>query len=232
MTRGTILIVDDEKDIQELIELALTRENFHVQKASTVDEALKSLQKKVPDLVILDRILPDGDGIEVCNYIHTSSDKAVVPVLFLSQKSDVADRIASLKVGGDDYLPKPFDPAELIARVEALLRRANPEPASTKSIIETGPIKLDLKKHACFIDGQQVTLRRKEFELLALFLQNDQRVLTKDFLSERVWDTPYLTSSRAIDTAIQRLRQNIGKCADAIETVRGYGFKFDSSKCK
>ncbi len=229
MTGGTILLVEDDQAVRDLVQLVLKKEKYHVQSVATIAEAKSQLQKTQPDLVILDRMLPDGDGIEVCNFLRGQETTAHIPILFLSEKRDVAERVAGLKVGGDDYLPKPCDSAELLARVEALLRRSQKKEEPRK-ILQVGPLRLDLTTHECFVENKPVDLRRKEFELLQLFLQSKKRVLRKDFLSERIWESEYLTSSRAIDTAIQRLRQKLGEHGDSIETVRGYGFRFNEDK--
>jgi len=229
MTRGTILVVDDEIGIQDVVQKILEHENFHVRRAGSVHEAKHEINQALPDVVILDRLLPDGDGIEVCNFIRSQPALEHIPILFLSQKVDIAERVAGLKVGGDDYLPKPFDAMELVARIEALFRRITKK-FDPKQIVESGPIRLNLEKHECQIKGKAVTLQRKEFELLEAFLQSQNRVLTKDFLAERIWDTPNLATSRAIDTAVQRLRKKLGTYGECIETVRGYGFRFDTEK--
>ncbi len=229
MTRGTVLLVDDDQAIEALVKASLEKESFHVRVVRSVSEAKKQIDKIAPDLIILDRMLPDGDGIEVCNFLRNQSGTGSVPVLFLSAKQAVAEKVASLKVGGDDYLPKPFDNQELVARVEALLRRME-KPVGPQQVVNVGDLRLDPSTHECLLAGKPIDLRPKEFELLQLFLQSKKRVLTKEFLSERVWDAPFLTSSRAIDTAVQRLRDKLGPYSDSIETVRGYGFRFNEQK--
>lgn len=223
---GTILIVDNEAPIAESVRESLEKNGFLVRLISNLASAQIELQKSLPDLVILDRVLPDGDGIEICRFLRTQPESEHIPILFVSGKKDIVERVISLRMGGDDYLSKPFDMTELVARVEALLRRALRSGAAP-AILQCGEIVIDSLNHECRIENEVIELRPKEFELLILFLQSKKRLLTKEFISEQIWEAPHFSSSRAIDTAIQRLRNKLGDYADCVETVRGYGFRFN-----
>jgi DNA-binding response OmpR family regulator len=223
---GRVLIVEDDAKTSGLISELLGQEGYQVQTASSLFMAQGRLRQRQPDLVILDRRLPDGDGCDFCRQLKADPSTKAIPVLFLTSKSSTTDKVVGLKIGGDDYLAKPFDLEELLARVEALLRRASREPDDVAKVLENGGVQLDLGRHLCTAGGKKVALWPMEFELLQAFLERPGRLLSKEFLSERVWGHELLTNSRAIETSIQRLRRKLGPRGRNIETVKGFGFRW------
>jgi len=217
----TILVVDDEPNISELARLYLEREGYRVEEAATGGDALSKLDAVKPALVILDLMLPDIDGFEVCRQMRKRSD---IPILMLTARKEDVDKIVGLELGADDYLTKPFNPRELVARVKAILRRyqSGMKPGRT---IDMGNLRIDLSRHEATIDGQPVRLRAKEFALLATLAQNMGMVLTREQLLELVWGFDYYGETRTVDVHINHLREKIAGSAASIDTVRGTGYK-------
>lgn len=226
MNRRTVLVIEDDLRAQKLICQILEQEGFQTRSAGSIFQAQGQVRRLLPDLVILDRRLPDGDGVDFCRELKGSQRTKSLPILFLTTKDNTADRVVGLKMGGDDYLPKPFHAEELLARIEAILRRTGVpgEKASTK-VLRSDGIVLDTDRHECRVNRKVVKLWPKEFELLQVLLERPGRLLSKEFLSERVWGHEHFTSSRAIEIAIQRLRRKLGHPGERIETVKGYGFR-------
>ncbi|MBN1688358.1 MAG: response regulator transcription factor [Candidatus Omnitrophica bacterium] len=226
---SVVLVVDDEPGIQSLLNDILTFQKYRAISAFNLAEARETLTKTIPDLILLDRVLPDGDGLELCHELRNQDRTKLIPILFLSSKQEIEDKVLGLKLGGDDYLPKPFATNELVARIEALLRRrqdvSKPDTA-LPSVLKFETLELDLPKHECRIDGQVMNLRPKEFALLKLFLEEKGKTFTKEDLGKAVWKKRGSSQSRAIDSAIQRLRKELGPYGMNIETVHGYGFRF------
>ena len=218
---STILIVDDEPNIIELTKLYLEQESYRVEGASNGALALSKLDALCPDLVVLDLMLPDMDGFEVCRQIRKKSD---VPILMLTARKEDIDKIVGLELGADDYLTKPFNPRELTARVKAVLRRYQtvPKPAE---VLEAGNLRIDLSRHEVTIEGQPVKLRTKEFALLMTLAQNLGVVLTRDKLIESVWGFDYYGETRTVDVHVNHLRDKIVQAGVSIETVRSIGYK-------
>jgi DNA-binding response OmpR family regulator len=217
----TILVVDDELNILELVKLYLKREGYAVETASTGKEALLKYHAQNPDLVILDLMLPDADGFQICREIRTKSN---IPILMLTARREDVDKIVGLEMGADDYLTKPFNPRELTARVKAVLRRTQSPPAVSE-ITQVGNLRLDLPGHAVTIDGQTVSLRTKEFTLLTAFVQNLGIVLSREKLLEMVWGFDYYGETRTVDVHVNHLREKISRSNLNIETLRGAGYK-------
>jgi DNA-binding response OmpR family regulator len=215
-----ILAVDDEPHILELAKMYLEREGFQVESAGTGKDALAGLAGN-PDLVILDLMLPDIDGFEVCRRIRAKSN---VPVLMLTAKKDDVDKIVGLELGADDYLTKPFNPRELVARVKAVLRRYQAG-AAPGNIIEIGQLRIDLSRHEVTAAGQPVTLRTKEFALLAALAQNPGMVFSREKLLEMVWGYDYYGETRTVDVHVNHLREKLAGSRVSIETLRGTGYK-------
>ncbi len=217
----TVLVVDDEPNIQELARLYLEKDGYKVELASTGEEAIRKLELIRPSLVVLDIMLPDIDGFEVCREIRKKSD---VPVLMLTARKDDIDKILGLELGADDYLTKPFNPRELVARVKAILRRyaAGQRPGK---LIEAGNLQIDLARREVKIAGSAIKMRTKEFELLTALAQNPGIVLTRERLLEMIWDTDYYGETRTVDIHINHVRDKIGSADVAIATVRGVGYK-------
>ena len=217
----TILIVDDEPNIQELAKLYLEKDGYKVELAATGEEAIRKVELIKPSLVVLDIMLPDIDGFDVCREIRKRSE---VPVLMLTARKDDIDKILGLELGADDYLTKPFNPRELVARVKAVLRRyaAGQRPGK---LIEAGNLQIDLARREVKIAGSPVKMRTKEFELLLAFAQNPGIVMTRERLLEMIWDTDYYGETRTVDIHINHVRDRIASADVSIETVRGVGYK-------
>ena len=216
-----ILVVDDEPNIMELAKLYLEHDGYQVEGAASGYDALSRLSLINPDLIVLDLMLPDIDGFEVCRQIRAKSD---VPILMLTARKEDIDKIVGLELGADDYLTKPFNPRELVARVKAILRRyqAGLKPGNT---MEVGRLRIDLPRHEVTVDGQPVTLRTKEFALLATLAQNLGIVLSREKLLEQVWGFDYYGETRTVDVHVNHLRDKIAGSGARIETVRGTGYK-------
>ncbi len=217
----TILVVDDEPNIVELAKLYLEQEGYHVERVGNGSDALLKLNSAKPSLIVLDLMLPDIDGFEVCRQIRKKSD---VPILMLTARKEDVDKIVGLELGADDYLTKPFNPRELVARVKAILRRYQ-SGLRPGQAIEVGNLRIDPARHEATIDGQPLRLRTKEFDLLATLAQNLGVVLTRDRLLEMVWETDYYGETRTVDIHINHLRDKLSGANASIETVRGIGYK-------
>jgi len=217
----TILVVDDEPNILELAKLYLEQEGYRVEGVGKGNDALLKLSSAKPSLIVLDLMLPDIDGFEVCREIRKKSD---IPILMLTARKEDVDKIVGLELGADDYLTKPFNPRELVARVKAILRRSK---AGFKpgEAIELGNLRIDPARREVTIDGQPLRLRTKEFDLLTALAQNLGVVLTRDRLLEIVWETDYYGETRTVDIHINHLRDKLSGADISIETVRGIGYK-------
>ncbi len=224
-----ILIVDDEKNIVELIRLYLEKEGFKTVCAYSGDEALAQFRSQAPDLVILDLMLPGVDGWQVCKEIRKSS---ATPIIMLTAKSDTFDKVLGLELGADDYMTKPFEAKELLARVKAVLRRSeSPEPAHSKEVSFTN-LSINIENYELHINGELVDAPPKEIELLYFLASNPNRVYTREQLLEEVWGFDYFGDSRTVDVHIKRLREKLeGAESDwQLKTVWGVGYKFEVKK--
>jgi len=226
-----ILVIEDEPDIRKLVQYNLTQEHFNVVEAEDGEQALSLLQREKPNLVILDLMLPGLSGLELCKLLRQRSDTSRLPILMLTAKAGETDRIVGLEMGADDYLAKPFSPREMVARVRAILRRAESKPASETAVsYEKGPLKIDFSTYEVFVRGKPVKLTLKEFELLRFLVQNPSRVLNRDQLLDRIWGGETFVTPRTVDVHIRRLRKAIEKDDRKpkwILTVRGVGYKLD-----
>ena len=220
----TVLVVDDEPNILELAKLYLEQEGYRVEGVGSGSEALSKLNTANPSLIVLDLMLPDIDGFEICQEIRKKSD---VPILMLTARGEDIDKIVGLELGADDYLTKPFNPRELVARAKAILRRyrAGVRPGQAT---EVGNLRIDPSRREATISDQPLKLRTKEFDLLATLAQNLGIVLTRDQLLEMVWGTDYYGETRTVDIHINHLRDRISGSNASIETVRGVGYKMVS----
>jgi len=216
-----ILIVDDEPHIMELAQMYLEREGFQVEGVGTGRDAITKQAIGKPDLIILDLMLPDIDGFEVCRQIRAKSD---VPVLMLTARKEDVDKIVGLEIGADDYFTKPFNPRELVARVKAILRRYRAGQKADKTI-EMGKLRIDLTRHEVTITGQPVQLRTKEFALLTAFAHNPGVVFSRDKLLDIVWGYDYYGETRTVDVHVNHLREKLAGSDVSIETLRGTGYK-------
>jgi phosphate regulon transcriptional regulator PhoB len=226
-----ILVVEDEPDIRKLVNYNLAQEHFKVIEAEDGEQALKVIQRDKPHLVVLDLMLPGLSGIELCKILRERSETAKLPILMLTAKAGEADRVVGLEMGADDYLAKPFSPRELVARVRAILRRADGNTNKEVSpAYDRGGLKIDFTTYEVFARGKTVKLTLKEFELLRFLVQNPNRVLSRDQLLDRVWGGETFVTPRTVDVHIRRLRKAIEKDDSRpkwILTLRGVGYKFD-----
>ncbi|MDE2491294.1 MAG: response regulator transcription factor [Elusimicrobia bacterium] len=228
MIKAQILVVEDQAATAELILEVLKADGYDAQTVDTLAKARARLKKSPPELLILDRNLPDGDGVDLLAEIRADEKLAPTPVIILTAKKDVADKIQGLRVGADDYVAKPFNTEELVARVEALLRRAGKsgEPAT----LEAGALKLDREARKVWVGGKEAALSAKEFDLLWFLVYRKNRVLTRDFLLQHVWgyDAGVELTTKVIDVTLSHLRQKLGAPAEKIVAVRGFGYRFDA----
>ncbi len=218
---GTILVVDDEKNIVQLARLYLTNEGYRVETASDGKQALERARAVRPDLVVLDIMMPEMDGLTVCKELRKTSN---VPVIILTARGEDIDRIVGLEIGADDYMAKPFNPRELVARVKAVLRRAQGE-REMPEVIEVDGLRIDAASREVTLDGQQIHLRAKEFELLSAFAQHKGTVLDRERLLRMVWGADYYGDTRTIDVHVAWLREKLGGSSVKIQTVWGVGYK-------
>lgn len=219
---ATILVVDDEKNIVQLARLYLNKEGFRVEAAYDGKQALEKARSLRPDLIVLDIMMPEPDGLAVCKELRKTSN---VPIILLTARDDDVDRIVGLELGADDYVTKPFNPRELVARVKAVLRRASQE-APSQAVLEAGDLRLDTASREVTVQGEAVTLRAKEFDLLTAFLRHQGVVLDRERLLQLVWGADYFGDTRTIDVHVAWLREKLGKAKGVkIETVWGVGYK-------
>jgi two-component system phosphate regulon response regulator PhoB len=219
----TILIVDDEPDVLDLVTYNLKKAGYRTTSARDGTTALQKARDELPALVVLDLMLPGMDGTEVCRQLKAGSQTAQIPVIMLTAKAEEVDRIVGLELGADDYVTKPFSPRELVLRIKKILSRGRPAPAE---VLKAGDITLDTAKHSVAVKGTPVDLTATEFKLLATLLERRGRVQTRDALLTDVWGYEGDVDTRTVDTHMRRLREKLGKAADAIETVRGVGYRF------
>ena len=220
-----VLVVDDEPDLLELVRINLAQAGFEVETAETGEEGLARVRSSRPDLLVLDVMLPDLPGTEVCRRIRAERDLAGLPILMLTARSEEVDRVVGFELGVDDYVTKPFSPRELTLRVKAILRRSGAAP-SESGVLHHGALELDAGRHRCSVDGESVTLTAKEFRLLESLMGAPGRVLSREQLLDRVWGSDITVTTRTIDTHVKRLREKLGRAGDCIETVRGVGYRF------
>ena len=219
-----ILVVEDEKDVKELILLHLKREGHETDAAENGEEALKLLQERPYDLVVLDWMLPGLSGLEICKKINRK-----LPILMVTARADTSDIVVGLEMGADDYLTKPFEISVFLARVRALLRRASISPESdSQEKIQIGDLKIDLHAHRVNCGSEEVQLTPSEFKLLCALMKNQGRVLSRDQLIELVQGQGVAVVDRAIDTHVFGLRKKLGNYADIIETIRGVGYRVEA----
>lgn len=226
---GTIVIVEDEANIVELVKYNLDREGYRTLYANDGRKGLELIKQELPDLVILDLMLPELDGLSVCKQLRSDTQTKSIPIIILTAKSEEADRVLGLEMGADDYVTKPFSPRELVARVRAVLRRSGAVDETEPEIIENGVIRIDLRQHLVKVRGEEVELTPKEFDFLKLLLLNPGRAFTREFLLEHLWGYEYFGDTRTVDVHVRRLRQKIENDPanpEYLETVRGVGYRF------
>ncbi len=226
MSAPLILIVEDEEDIARLVAKALEKEGFRTERAAHLAEAEEKLASTSPDLVILDLMLPDGDGLEWCKVLRLREEWRHLPVIILTAKGEEIDRILGFEMGADDYIVKPFSPKELALRVKAVLRRLRPPQSAEEGVLRFGDLSIDVARHEARVQGKPVYLTRTEFNLLLTLAKARGKVLTREVLLDKVWGYTFEGYARTVDTHVRRLRKKLGPCAQLIETVWGVGYRF------
>ena len=225
---GTILIVEDEPDIADLVKYHLEKAGLPARTVADGKQAMELIVRDQPDMVILDLMLPGMDGLEVCRRLRASAATKAIPVIMLTAKTEEVDRIVGLEMGADDYVPKPFSPRELVARVKAVLRRSAAPVEPTEAPVAVGSLRLDPARHEVTKDGQPVGLSAMEFRLLEFFLRHRGRVYTRTQLLDHVWGQDRFVEPRTVDVHIRRLREKVEddpRRPSLILTIRGLGYK-------
>jgi len=225
----SILIVEDERDVVDLLVLNLRKSGgFSISTALDGPSGVEKARKKKPAFIVLDLMLPKLSGLEVCRILKSDPLTRHIPIMMLTAKAEEIDRIVGLEVGADDYVTKPFSPREVILRIQAILRRGREQ--GEQAIFSAGPITIDPVRHRVSIAGKAVHLTSIEFKLLSTLLQRRGRVQARDRLLNDVWGYESIIDTRTVDTHVRRLREKLGAAADAIETVRGFGYRFQDTE--
>ncbi len=222
--KKTILIIDDDKKLNNLLSDYFSKFGFNVTTVIHPEDGLKILKRRLPDIIILDIMLPAMDGFEVCKEIRKAYS---VPIIMLTARGEVTDRIVGLELGADDYLPKPFEPRELLARIQSVLRRSSED--SKSEIIKCGKLIVDMKKHSVLLDGEDVDLTTMEFKILSLFVKNPGRVFTRNQIMDSIRGIEWDAFDRSIDVLISRLRRKLkddSRKPSFLKTIWGTGYKF------
>jgi len=219
-----IAVIEDEPDILQLISLYLQKEGFRVEEFLKAGDFLKFLERQKPDLAVLDLMLPDMDGLEVCKYMKRKEELSSIPIIILTAKSEEIDKVLGLELGADDYVTKPFSPKEFVARVKAVLRRQRVQ-ESTRKILIGDSLVIDLEKYEVTLAGQKVDLTTTEFKILELLSSKPGRVFTRDQILNYLWGEEKIVLDRTIDVHIRNLRGKLGKAAHFIKNIRGVGYK-------
>ncbi len=220
-----IYIVEDDQNIREIESFALKNSGYQIQDFSSAKEFYRALKEKKPDLVILDIMLPDEDGMEILQKLRRTPETKRMPIMMVTAKTSELDRVKGLDMGADDYMSKPFGVMELISRVKALLRRSMGE--AQEKLLMVGEIMMDDERHQVFVEGEPCELTYKEYELLRLFMQNRGIVLSRDLIMDRIWDMSCDVESRTLDVHLKTLRAKLGDSARHIKTIRNVGYRME-----
>ena len=223
-----IFCVEDDKSIRDLVIYTLTAVGYEAEGFATGEEMFKALEKTSPQLIMLDIMLPDEDGLAILKKLKSDPMTEDIPVIMATAKGTEYDKVVGLDLGADDYLAKPFGMMEMISRVKAVLRRSAPKEKT--DLLRMGKLELDEKRHTVSVDGTQTQLTLKEYELLRVFMKNPGIVFSRDSLLSSVWGINFIGESRTVDVHIGTLRTKIGECGNYIETVRGVGYKMEEQK--
>ena len=228
MSKEKILIIEDEKDIVKMLDYNLKKEGFRALSANNGEDGLDMARKENPDLVLLDLMLPEMDGLDVCKAIKNDTKTAHIPIIILTAKAQEADKVVGLELGADDYVTKPFSPRELIARIKAVLRRAK-EKSKLPEVLKIGDLTIDFSKIMVLVKGKPIELTSKEFELLKILIKAKSRVLSRDYLLDTVWgfDQALEIQTRTVDVHITTLRKKLKSESRRIITVKNYGYRFE-----
>lgn len=222
-----IYIVEDDRNIQEIELFALKNSGYQATGFETAKEFYKALNEKLPELILLDIMLPDEDGLSILKRLRSRADTQKIPVILVTAKTSEIDKVKGLDGGADDYIAKPFGVMEMIARVKALLRRSG---GMEENLLTCGNVTLDGEKRMVYVDGKTIELTYKEFELLKLLMKNHGIVISRDVIMERVWDSSFEGESRTIDVHVRTLRQKLGDGGALIKTIRNVGYMVDATK--
>ncbi|ROQ90998.1 response regulator [Desulfosoma caldarium] len=226
MARKKILVVEDDKDILNLVAWHLKAADYEVLKAEDGVSGLETARREKPNLIVLDLMLPGMDGLDVCKALKRHESTAFIPIIMLTARGEEADRILGLELGGDDYMVKPFSPKELVLRVQAVMRRSAPSPSPPQEALTADGLRVDAHAHRVWIDDREVSLTATEFKLLLELMTHKGRVMSRDRLLDCVWGYQFEGYARTVDTHIRRLRQKLQGYAGLVETVRGVGYRF------
>ena len=222
-----ILVIEDEPDIRRNLEYNLGREGFNASSVGSLDEANEKLKSKKFDLILLDLMLPDGSGLDLCKKIKSNSETEATPIIILTAKDDEVDKVVGFELGADDYVTKPFSVRELILRIKAILKRSD---TKTKEVVEVerqfGDLKIDVDSHEVHVDSKLIELTALEFRLLKELVDKRGRVQSRDQLLSEVWGYNAEVTTRTVDTHIKRLREKLGSMGKYVQTIRGVGYKF------
>lgn len=222
-----IAVLDDEEDIVELISVHLRKGGFKVEEFSEVGSFFKFLDKHIPDLIVLDLMLPDADGLEICRHLRAKERFSAVPIIMLTAKGEEMDKVLGLELGADDYITKPFSPRELVARVKAVLRRKEFVAGSGKIGIG-GLLEIDPEKFEVLVKGEKIELTTTEFRILQILAMQKGRVYSRELLLEHLWGTEKIVIDRTIDVHVKNLREKLGPAGEFIKSVRGIGYKLET----
>jgi len=221
-----ILLIEDEPDIRKTLEYNLSREGFDVACASSLSEGKNYINAGQFSLILLDLMLPDGSGLDLCRELKSDSEKKTTPIIILTAKDDEVDKVVGFELGADDYVTKPFSVRELILRVKAVLKRGNQKSANLEVQRQFGDLVIDVDSHEVFVDSESITLTALEFKLLRQLVDRRGRVQSRDQLLSDVWGYSADVTTRTVDTHIKRLREKLGVMGKYVQTIRGVGYKF------
>ncbi|MDA9146380.1 response regulator transcription factor [Gammaproteobacteria bacterium] len=221
-----ILIIEDEPDIRKTLEYNISREGYHVVSASSLLEAKSQIESDSFSLILLDLMLPDGSGLDLCREIKSDKEKSSVPIIILTAKDDEVDKVVGFELGADDYVTKPFSVRELILRMKAVLKRGEKKSDNVEVQRQFGQLSIDTESHEVFVDNNEITLTALEFKLLCQLVDRRGRVQSRDQLLSDVWGYSAEVTTRTVDTHIKRLREKLGSMGKYVQTIRGVGYKF------
>ncbi|NJD37436.1 MAG: response regulator transcription factor [Geobacter sp.] len=222
-----VLVVEDERDLAELLAYNLEKEGYQVLLTGNGLEGLETARRELPDLVLLDLMLPGMMGTEVCSSLRHSEKTRAIPVLMLPARGDEIDRVVGFEMGADDYIVKPFSMRELMLRIRAIIRRSSQDSAGNDRQITAGPVVIDCSSHRVTVGGSEIELTSTEFKLLLYLAEHSGRVMKRELLLQDVWGYNFVGDTRTVDTHVTRLRNKLGEAGDMIKTVRGFGYKLE-----
>jgi two-component system phosphate regulon response regulator PhoB len=222
-----VLIVEDERDLAELLAYNLEKEGYQALVTGTGLEGLETARREIPDLILLDLMLPGMMGTEVCSSLRHSEKTRSIPVLMLTARGDEIDRVVGFEMGADDYIVKPFSMRELMLRIRAILRRSGPEAENAERQIQAGSVVIDCGSHRVTVAGVEIELTSTEYKLLLYLAEHRGRVMKRELLLQDVWGYNFVGDTRTVDTHITRLRNKLGDAGEMIKTVRGFGYKLE-----